>query len=77
MSHAESTESTETMRKIDFDGESERCRFSISLIVFVEYAHRPETFCLSASPDKQKILSLRPRRLCGETIILDKSDNEY
>jgi len=34
-------------------------------------------FCLSASPDKQKILSLRPRRLCGETIILDKSDNEY
>jgi len=29
-------------------------------------------FCLSASPDKQKILSLRPRRLCGENVILDK-----
>jgi hypothetical protein len=31
-------------------------------------------FCLSASPDKQKILSLRPRRLCGENVILDKHD---
>ena len=31
-------------------------------------------FCLSASPDKQKLLSLRPRRLCGETIVLDKCD---
>jgi hypothetical protein len=31
-------------------------------------------FCLSASPDKQKIISLRPRRLCGENVILDKHD---
>jgi len=34
-------------------------------------------FCLSAFPDKQKILSLRPRWLCGETIISDKSDYGY
>jgi hypothetical protein len=34
-------------------------------------------FCLSASPDKQKILSLRPRRLCGENLILDKHDNKW
>ena len=32
---------------------------------------------MSASPDKQKILSLRPRRLCGENVILDKLYNEY
>ena len=32
---------------------------------------------LSASPDKQEILSLRPRRLCGEKSILDKDDLEY
>jgi hypothetical protein len=33
-----------------------------------------EPFCLSASPDKQKILSLRPSRLCVENPILDKRD---
>jgi len=44
----------------------------ISLLIIEQ-----KPFCLSASPDKQKILSLRPRRLCGETIILDKSDYEY
>jgi len=31
-------------------------------------------FCLSVSPDKQKIISLRSRRLCGENIILGKHD---
>ena len=30
-------------------------------------------FCLSASPDKQKILSLRPRRLCGEELVFNTS----
>jgi hypothetical protein len=29
-------------------------------------------FRLSASPDKQKIISPRSRRLCGENVILDK-----
>jgi hypothetical protein len=28
-----------------------------------------KSFGLSASPDKQKIVSLRPQRLCGETVI--------
>jgi hypothetical protein len=31
-------------------------------------------FCLAVSPAKQKMLSLRPRRLCGESSILDKYD---
>ena len=31
-----------------------------------------ESFCLSASPDKQKLFSLRARRLCGEISILGK-----
>jgi len=29
-------------------------------------------FCLAVSPAKQKMLPLRPRRLCGENSILDK-----
>src|SRR4030042_480834 len=31
-----------------------------------------KSFCLSASPDKQKLSSLRARRLCGEISILGK-----
>jgi len=41
----------------------------VSLLVIEQ-----KPFCLSASPDKQKIISLRPRRLCGENVILDKHD---
>ena len=41
----------------------------VSLLIIEQKA-----FCLSASPDKQKILSLCPRRLCGENVILDKHD---
>ena len=33
-----------------------------------------DPFCLAVSPAKQKMLSLRPRRLCGENSILDKHD---
>jgi hypothetical protein len=39
----------------------------VSLLIIEE-----KPFCLSASPDKQKIISLRSRRLCGENVILDK-----
>jgi hypothetical protein len=34
-------------------------------------------FCLAVSPAKQKMLSLRPRRLCGENSILDKHGEFY
>ncbi len=56
---------------------SSRIRLNPSALVVSLLIVEQKPFCLSASPDKQKILSLRPRRLCGETIISDKSVYGY
>jgi len=46
---------------------------ALALIVsLVKEKQKPS--CLSASPEKQEILSLRPQRLCGENSFLDKYD---
>ena len=46
---------------------------ALALIVSL-VTEKQKSSCLSASPDKQEILSLRPRRLCGENSFLDKYD---
>ena len=44
---------------------------ALALIVSL-LTEKQKPSCLSISPDKQEIVSLRPQRLCGENSILDE-----
>jgi hypothetical protein len=41
------------------------------------YIERTETFSFGGISRQTKVLSLRPRRLCGENSILDKHGQKY